>query len=674
MNPAPRVSEVRGAGALAALDRGFLTVERWVAGRVPHALNPLAHTGAIANTALTIAMVTGVLLLFFYSSSVHLAYGTMLAMDERPYTSGLIRSLHRYSSDAAVFLVLVHAIRLTFERRIANTWWLAWVTGWVSLWVLWLVGWLGYWLVWDQRGLAVATASAKLLDVLPMFSDPMARSFLTGETVNSLLFFVVFFFHMLIPLAMGVVLWLHLARLSRPNWVAPGALSWWVLGVLTLLSVVWPATVSQPVAYDVLAPAYTMDWWYLAPLMIIERLGAGAAWGGFVLCSALLLGVPWMVRKDRSEVARVDIGRCNACNTCYTDCPFDAIRMVPRTDGKAFDQQAWVDPAKCVSCGICAGSCDTAGIGIDWLTALAQRRQIDGWTEGDEKPTIAFVCQESAGSGLQINPDGTSPELPGFRCAVVPCAGQVHMLTVERALKHGADGVLIATCGPDHCRYREGATWTEQRISGERRPALRTDKVAADRVAVVGFDATRTRDLVAAARSFRDTGATVPTAPRHALAAIGISLALCAVLAVVSDLGYASPPVDGSRLVVTFKHPGEISEECRQVTEEENAAKPAHMRRPEVCERQRSPVRLQIHIDGQRQLERTLTPTGLWQDGSSLALERIDVEPGVHEVIVRIGDVSDETDWPHVERKRIEFTHGHRRVLLFDRNTGFQWH
>ena len=43
----------------------------------------------------------------------------------------------------------------------------------------------------------------------------MGRSFLTDSSVNSLLFFVVFFIHMLVPLALAFVLWLHITRLAR---------------------------------------------------------------------------------------------------------------------------------------------------------------------------------------------------------------------------------------------------------------------------------------------------------------------------------------------------------------------------------------------------------------------------------------------------------------------------
>ena len=129
------------------------------------------------------------------------------------------------SDDVLATARAVEALGATVERlgpgewRVTGARWVAWVTGLALLGLLWVVGWLGYWLVWDQRAQQVALGSARLLDALPIFADPLGRSFLTDRSVNSLLFFVVFFVHMLLPLGMGVALWLHITRLSRPRFL-----------------------------------------------------------------------------------------------------------------------------------------------------------------------------------------------------------------------------------------------------------------------------------------------------------------------------------------------------------------------------------------------------------------------------------------------------------------------
>src|SRR5690606_27562306 len=58
----------------------------------------------------------------------------------------------------------------------------------------------------------------------------------------------------------------------------------------------------------------------------------------------------------------VDERLCTGCEQCSRDCPYEAITMVPRKDGRA-GLVAQVDDALCVSCGICAGSCAPMVVG-----------------------------------------------------------------------------------------------------------------------------------------------------------------------------------------------------------------------------------------------------------------------------------------------------------------------
>src|SRR5690606_2650348 len=103
-----------------------------------------------------------------------------------------------------------------------------------------------------------------------------------------------------------------------------------------------------------------------------------------------------------------------------------------------------------------------------------------------------------------------------------------------------------------------------------------------------------------------------------------------------SEAPYAPPALDGAELVVSFKHPGQVSERSRQVTDAEKAAMLPHMRRDVVTERRRAAVRLRVRVDGQVALERAVAPEGLWGDGASVAVVRLPVAPGAHAVEVAI--------------------------------------
>jgi len=272
---------------------------------------------------------------------------------------------------------------------------------------------------------------------------------------------------------------------------------------------------------------------------------------------------------------------------------------------------------------------------------------------------------------------GRCDELPGYRAMTVPCAGWVHPLLIERALRHGAEGVLLASCGPAECLYREGGKWERQRLEGAREPVLRTEKVDALRVRLVELDRTRKAAFLRAASRFR---AGEPASERRRFSAAGGAVAaaflavLCAgLLGVGSDLGYAAPLVDGSQLVVSFKHPGAVSENCRELSAEELEALPVHMRKSSVCDRIRAHVRLRVTIDGATAVEKSVPPSGIWEDGNSVDVERITVPPGEHRVSVAIGETTDPDEWSFRDEATLTFSEKQRRVVLFDRVTGFRW-
>jgi len=672
------------SGILRQLDKGFIYLDRLIGQCVPESLNPMLHTGAIAVVMLFVATISGIVLLIWYKPSVHLAYESLESISQSPFGAGLIRSLHRYSSDAAVFFGVIHAMRVFFERRFDGARWLAWVTGAGMMGLLWFIGWTGYWLVWDLRAQSIAVGTATLLDVLPIFADPLGRSFVTDESVNSLLFFVVFFIHMIIPLAMAIVMWLHIARLARARYLTSRAMTLWVMGLLLLICVAYPATSEAPARMTSIPSGVTMDWWFLFPIPLIDRLSAGAVWGLTIVGTAASLSIPWWLAGKRKPPASVVASRCNECKKCYTDCPYEAIEMIQRTDGNGrYLTQASVIESKCVACGICAGSCDTMGIGLDWFSSMEQRRLIGTWMKQaqDERESVcvAFVCAESAGAGLEVDPvSGLCAELPGYRVLRVPCAGWVQPLMIERAIRQGARGVLIATCPTERCSYREGARWEHMRIEGVREPALRTDKLEAGQVQLVALDRTRRAELARAAARFRvgEQALATRSGPRAlgAAAAAVLLIACAAALSFVSDLAYAPPVSGGSEFVVSLNHPGLASEHCRDLSEEELASTPVHMRKPHVCERKRPAVRLRVVIDGATALEASIRPSGIWSDGNSAGVERVPVAPGEHRVNVAIGETADPDEWTFGEERTITFSNEARRVVVFDRVAGFTWH
>jgi coenzyme F420-reducing hydrogenase delta subunit len=343
--------------------------------------------------------------------------------------------------------------------------------------------------------------------------------------------------------------------------------------------------------------------------------------------------------------------------------------------------EARVNPDRCVGCGICSGSCDPGAINLVQLPVQAARRQVDAWvdeaTAAGEAPYIAFVCGYSVGESFPVDTaTGQCAALPGYRVFPVPCAGWVQPRTVERAFKRGARGVLVVGCGPGECTYREGAKWTAQRLSGERRPALRPEMAPRERVRFLQFNPTEPQALVREAARFREGGEASSSGralPVRVLGAAAVVLVSCGVMAAGSRVEYAGPPAS-TELVVSFKHPGRAGEDCRELSPEELEKLPVHMRQPRVCQRVRPSVRLRVRVDDAVVLERAYAPGGVAGDGNSIAIERLPVEPGRRVVSVELGETSDPKEWTYREERAVEFLPAERRVLLFDRLIGFTWH
>jgi len=513
--------------------------------------------------------------------------------------------------------------------------------------------------------------------------DPMGRSLLFNEAVNSLLFFAVFFVHMLVPIALAIVLWLHLARVSRAHFLTKAPMTVWTLGMLLLVSVAFPAQVGPPADLTALGQSFSMDWWYLMPLVLTDRLSGGALWSLALVVGPALAAFPLWMTTGRPEPAEVDVARCNECMQCYQDCPFEAISMIPRDEeNPRYALEASVDPSRCVGCGICSGSCDSIAINQASFHVREQRAKVEGWLleakDAGEELDIAYSCVNSAGGTLSVDSEtGLCADLPGYRVLELPCAAWLNPLTIERALRRGARRAVIISCGPE-CHYREGPEWLEMRLDGRRNPSLRTKFVNPADIHMLPLDHTRGAELRRTAAELRSGASPSPERPASPLLAgvtfVAAALVAAAVVGWISDLDYTAPRVSGSQLVVTFKHPGHVSEDCRELSEAEKAARPVHMRQDTVCERARADVRLIVSLDGETILSQSYHPAGLWSDLNSLAVEELAVSPGEHTVGIKIGDSPDPDAWAFSAQRTLEFTEDKREVVAFDRLAGFTWH
>jgi quinol-cytochrome oxidoreductase complex cytochrome b subunit/coenzyme F420-reducing hydrogenase delta subunit len=458
--------------------------------------NPLYQSGAIVVALLLVLVVTGLWLIVAYR--VGAPYASVAALAADPWLGRWVRGVHRYAGDAAVVFVLLHMWRMFAQGRSWGPRALAWTSGVVALGLLFVCGLTGYVLVWDSFGQLVAQEGARLLDTLPILSEPIGRAFTGEQELAGAFFFVNLFAHIAIPLGIGLVLWLHVSRVARPTLLPPRRVTWTLLAVLLAAALIRPPALGPAATPFHLPESVRLDWLYAFWVPLVRAMPPVAALGLLALAVLLLFTVPLFTKRRVSapppSVVNEDV--CTGCRQCSIDCPYEAITMIERPGGGRSAEVARVDPALCVSCGICAGSCAPMGVGPPGRTGRDQLARVRGFIAGIETGRTVVVCCDRGARGWRA-----ALESEGAAVYEVDCAGNLHTSVVELLVRGGAAGVLVIACPPRDCWNREGPRWLSERIYHDREAELQP-RVDRRRVRVASANASETGEALAALRDF----------------------------------------------------------------------------------------------------------------------------------------------------------------------------
>jgi len=441
--------------------------------------NPLSWLGALGWYFFWIVAGTGVYLYIFFDTGITDAYASVeYITNDQWYAAGVMRSLHRYASDALVIVVVLHLLREFSLDRLRGKRFFAWLTGVPALFFIYLCGISGYWLVWDQLAQLIAIATTEWLDALPFFAEPIANNFLNSTTLGGRFFTLMVFIHIFAPLFMLLLMWVHIQRHARARVNPPRPLAIGTAITLILLSLIHPAVSQGPADLDVVPTELAFDWYYLAAYSLLDIIPGGQLWLVIVGGLVLLALFPWLPPQKSAPAAVVSLDNCNGCARCFDDCPFGAISMVRRSDGKGYETEAAVSLENCLSCGLCVGACPTAtpfrrateivpGIQLPEypITALRESTVAASRQFGEGPRVLVYTCEYSGADKLRSE---------GAQVITMPCIAMLPPSFIDFALSRNlADGVVLAGCAEGDCYYRLGGHWTLQRLNGERDPYLR---------------------------------------------------------------------------------------------------------------------------------------------------------------------------------------------------------
>ena len=450
--------------------------------------NPLYNLGALGFFYFWIVAVSGIYAYIFFDTGTTEAFDSVeyLTRDQW-YLGGVMRSLHRYASDGMVLMMAVHMLREFALDRYRGTRWFTWVSGVPVALLTIAAGITGYWLVWDHLAQYVAIATTELLDYLPIFGEPIARNFLAAEILDDRFFTLLIFMHIALPLILLGILWLHLQRVSRPRINPARGLAIGTFAMMLALSLAMPAVSQGPADLATVPSGLQIDWFYLFAYPLTDIWSHGTVWSFGASADLMLVLLPWMPPMKRAPAAVVNLDNCNGCKRCADDCPYNAISMDPRSDGLPFAHEAVVDPAVCVSCGICAGACPTStpfrratalipGIDLPHRPLGICGRKLRKRRPGLTGPSrLLLIGLRSWWAACRLRRQGSGR-------VSLPCTAALPPSFIDYALSRNlADGIVITGCREGNCHNRFGITWMTDRLARRRDPYLRA-RVAEERL------------------------------------------------------------------------------------------------------------------------------------------------------------------------------------------------
>ncbi len=133
---------------------------------------------------------------------------------------------------------------------------------------------------------------------------------------------------------------------------------------------------------------------------------------------------------------------------------------------------------------------------------------------------------------------------------------------------------------------------------------------------------------------------------------------------------YRHLPADQALIKLSFSHEGTLVSECRPRTAEELAKLAPNMRAPMDCPRGRSPVTVEIDLDGVPAYRHVAAPSGLSKDGASTVYHRIPVPSGEHRLAIRLNDDARAAGFNYRREETVNLKPGRVLVIDFNREAG----
>ncbi len=198
--------------------------------RLPAKTLAYTHTFGLGGSAFVLVLLlvmTGVLLMFVYEPVPGYAYESIVALQQDVLFGKFVRSVHHWSANFLVVVVLLHLLRTYFTGAYFESRQFNWIIG-LALFVCVLASnFTGYLLPWDQLSFWAITISTGMLEYVPVVGIWFKQALLGGPEISSGTLINFYTLHTtLIPVTIVVLMAFHFWRVRKAGGVvvprAPG--------------------------------------------------------------------------------------------------------------------------------------------------------------------------------------------------------------------------------------------------------------------------------------------------------------------------------------------------------------------------------------------------------------------------------------------------------------------
>lgn len=290
------------------------------------------YFGGICLFLTGIQIMTGILLLLYYTPSIDGAHESIQFIMSQVKFGWLIRSVHSWTANILVGVIFVHMFSTYFLKAYRRPRELTWITGFLLLVIFLAFGFSGYLLPWNELSYFATRVGTDIAGSLPLIGKWLKTVILGGPSVSQATLSRFFWFHVaILPMAAFLVIGTHVllvqilgmskpigideAKVKEisffPDFLYKDALGWTLILVLIgVLCVFLPWQVGKKADPFAATPLGIKPEWYftfmfttlkLLPSHVIFIEGEKLAILAFMIGGLFWMLVPYLDRRAAQE-------------------------------------------------------------------------------------------------------------------------------------------------------------------------------------------------------------------------------------------------------------------------------------------------------------------------------------------------------------------------------------